>query len=249
MTSGTGTVTTRDGLTLAYRLAGQGPLLVCQSGGPGRASSYLQDLGGLTAHRTLLLLDSRGTGSSQRPPRDRLAMTYLRDDLEDLRATLGVDTVELLGHSAGAVVAQAYAAAHPERVARLVLVTPSGRLQGVTGRDVGRRETYGIWNDVTAAHAAACDAEMDREAESAFYDDIPAGITEALRAVTAPALVVAGERDALTPVAAAEAVAASLPNAVLEVLDGVGHYPWVEQPAAFVPVVKEFLDGGRTPTV
>lgn len=244
MTTGTGTFVARDGVALAYRLTGQGPLLVCQPGGPGRASSYLGDLGGLSDERTLLLLDSRGTGASDHPEPALLTCAHLRDDLEDLRAHLGVESFELLGHSAGAVVAQCYAALHPDRVERLLLVTPSGRLQGVNGRDVPRRETYGIWNDVTATHAAACDAQMNRVAESAFYDDIPAGVPEALRTVQAPALVVAGSDDPLTPVAAAEAVAACLPNATLKVLDGLGHYPWVEQPADFVPVVKEFLDSG-----
>jgi pimeloyl-ACP methyl ester carboxylesterase len=103
--SGTGTFVTHDGLALSYRLAGNGPLLVCQPGGPGRASSYLRDLAGLTEHRTLVLLDSRGTGSSERPQDpEKLNATYVAEDLESLREHLGLETFELLGHSAGAVV-------------------------------------------------------------------------------------------------------------------------------------------------
>jgi pimeloyl-ACP methyl ester carboxylesterase len=54
-----------DGTELAYHV--QGAPLVCLPGGPGRASSYLGDLGGLSAHRRLILLDSRGTGRSAIP--------------------------------------------------------------------------------------------------------------------------------------------------------------------------------------
>lgn len=153
---------TRDGLTLAYRLAGTGPLLVCQSGGPGRESSYLRDLGGLTETRTLLLLDARGTGASERPDdRERLGAWHLADDLADLREHLGVASFDLLGHSAGAVVAQLYAAAHPATVRRLVLVTPSGRLQGSAGDDVpaivDRRRAGAATDPALAAALAAWD--------------------------------------------------------------------------------------------
>lgn len=229
--------TTRDGLTLAYTTAGSGPLLVCQSGGPGRRSTYLRDLGGLSATRTLLLLDSRGTGASDKT--ERLAMPYLADDLEDLRRHLGVESFDLLAHSAGAVVAQVFARQYP--VQRLVLVTPSGRLQGVSGEDVSRPETYGTWNDAARAHAATVDEEMDRRAERGFYDftDVPQGT------IDAETLVVAGGADRLTPVAAARAIAAEIPGATVEVLDGVGHYPWVELPS-FAAMVEEFLARPRT---
>ncbi|HEV2891361.1 MAG TPA: alpha/beta hydrolase [Frankiaceae bacterium] len=226
------TFVTRDGVTLSYTTRGNGPLLVCQPGGPGRASRYLGDLGGLDATRTLLLLDARGTGASGRT--ERLAMPYLAGDLEDLRAHLGVERFDLLAHSAGAVVAQVFARQHP--VGRLVLVTPSGRLQDVTGEDVSRPETYGTWNAAAQAHAAHVDEEMDRRAECGFYDfgDVPRGT------IDAETLVVAGGADRLTPVAAAEAIAAEIPRTSLVVLDGVGHYPWVESPS-FAAIVEEFL--------
>lgn len=218
-------------MTPEFARIGSGPLLVCQPGGPGRAPSYLRDLGGLAATRTLLFVHARG-----------VPMPDLADDLEDLRQHLGVESFDLLAHSAGAVVAQVFARQHP--VQRLVLVTPSGGLQGVSGRDVSRRETYGVWNFATAAHASKCDAEMDRTAERVFYEydhaDVPQGT------VTAETLIVAGGADALTPVAAAEAIQRDIPNATLTVLDGVGHYPWVERPAAFAALVEEFLAAPRT---
>lgn len=126
-----------DGTRLAYTEVGSGPRLVCLPGGPGRASAYLEDLGGLSANRTLVLLDTRATGHSEVPADpSTLRFDRLADDVEALREHLGEDRVDLLGHSAGCLVAQAYAAAHPERVRSLVLVTPSDRLQGGSREDV-----------------------------------------------------------------------------------------------------------------
>lgn len=124
MTPDTTTFTATDGTVLAYRTRGAGPLLVCLPGGPGRAADYLEDLGGLTATRTLLLLDSRGSGASGLPADDRAyAAEDHAADVEALREHLGLASLDLLGHSAGGLVAQTWAAQNPSRVGRLVLVT------------------------------------------------------------------------------------------------------------------------------
>ncbi|MHC3469913.1 alpha/beta fold hydrolase [Streptomyces sp. 7R007] len=113
-----------DGTELAYHLRGAGDPLVVLPGGPMRASSYLGDLGGLAAHRRLVLLDLRGTGASATPADPA---TYrcdrLVDDVEALRVHLGLERMDLLAHSAGGSLAMLYAARYPRRVARLVLVT------------------------------------------------------------------------------------------------------------------------------
>lgn len=118
------TFTAADGTELAYHVRGAGKPLVVLPGGPMRASAYLGDLGGLTAHRRLILLDLRGTGDSA-VPADRA--TYrcdrLVDDLEVLRAHMGLDHMDLLAHSAGGSLALLYAARYPERLARLALIT------------------------------------------------------------------------------------------------------------------------------
>jgi pimeloyl-ACP methyl ester carboxylesterase len=98
---------------------GNGPLLVCHPGGPGFDGSELNDLGGLDATRTLVLLDPRGTGGSAE------AETYLLDDyvgdVDELRTDLGEEQIDLLGFSHGGLVAAAYAIAHPARLRKLVL--------------------------------------------------------------------------------------------------------------------------------
>jgi pimeloyl-ACP methyl ester carboxylesterase len=118
------TLSAYDGTDIAYHVRGDGDPLVVLPGGPMRASAYLGDLGGLTAHRRLVLLDLRGTGDSAVP--DDPA-TYrcdrLVDDVEALRVHLGLERMDVLAHSAGGSLAMLYAARHPARVRRLVLVT------------------------------------------------------------------------------------------------------------------------------
>ncbi len=126
-----------DGTRLAYTEIGTGPRLVCLPGGPGRASAYLEDLGGLATTRALVLLDTRATGHSDVPTEPAsLRFDRLADDVEALRVHLGEERLDLLGHSAGCLVAMAWAAQHPHRVRSLVLVTPSDRLQGGERADV-----------------------------------------------------------------------------------------------------------------
>ena len=119
---------TADGRTLSYRVDGAGPVLVCHPGGPGFSSRYVGDLVGLGEHFSLVLLDPRGTGGSERPPDARAYATedYVAD-LQELRAHLRLDRMLLLGHSHGGVVTAAYAAAYPEHVERLVLASTLAR--------------------------------------------------------------------------------------------------------------------------
>jgi pimeloyl-ACP methyl ester carboxylesterase len=115
-----------DGTLLAYRTTGDGAPLVCLPGGPMQDSAYLGDLGGLSRHRRLVVLDVRGTGRSETPA-DPSSYRCERqvDDVEALRAHLGLDRIDLLAHSGGGNLALMYAARHPDAVGRLVLVGPS----------------------------------------------------------------------------------------------------------------------------
>jgi len=120
---------TQDGRTLTYRREGSGRVLVCHPGGPGYSSGYLADLAGLGDSFTLVLLDPRGTDGSSAPEDARAYSTadYVAD-VEELRAHLDEERLNLLGHSHGGVVALAYAAEHPARVRRVVALDTLVRL-------------------------------------------------------------------------------------------------------------------------
>jgi pimeloyl-ACP methyl ester carboxylesterase len=128
-----------DGTEIGYRVLGDGRPLVCLPGGPGRAAEYLGDLGGVSASHQLVLLDPRGVGLSADPADPAtLRVDLLVRDVDALRAHLGLNRIDLLAHSAGAVLATLYAAAHPQRLSRLILVTPGLAAVGVgpTGEQV-----------------------------------------------------------------------------------------------------------------
>jgi proline iminopeptidase len=93
-----------DGTRLAYQVQDSGSPLLCLPGGPGRNPEYFGDLGGVgkLADRELVLLD-----------------------VEALRIHLGLDQIDLLGHSAGGDLALLYAVRYPDRIGRLILLNPA----------------------------------------------------------------------------------------------------------------------------
>jgi pimeloyl-ACP methyl ester carboxylesterase len=122
------TLRTSDDRTLAWRETGSGPPLLCHSGGPGASAAYFGSLDELAAERTLILLDPRGTGASDRPADpSAYALEDYAADIEALRTEFGLDTLDVLGHSHGGFVAITWAGTHPERVGRLVLAATAPR--------------------------------------------------------------------------------------------------------------------------
>lgn len=106
---------------------------------------------------------------------------------------------------------------------------------------------YGRWDAPQRAHAATEPDQLGPVPRAGFWQgvDEPArlALLDRLAHVGCPALVVTGDHDAVSGMRAGELVAASLPNAALRPLHEVGHYPWVDEPEMFRPLVEEFLSG------
>jgi proline iminopeptidase len=168
-----------DGTELAYHVDGAGAPLICLPGGPMRASAYLGDLGGLSRHRRLILLDLRGTGGSAIPADpSSYRCDRLVDDVLALQDHLGLASADVLGHSAGTNIAVQYALRHPNRVGSLVLVTPSGRSVDREPDTEMRRQILSLrqsepwFKDAAAAFeriAAGGGAEEDWAATAPFF--------------------------------------------------------------------------------
>jgi pimeloyl-ACP methyl ester carboxylesterase len=272
-----------DGTELGYRVVGDGPSLVCLPGGPGRAAEYLGDLGGLGRSRRLVLLDQRGVGLSADPADPAtFRVDRLVGDVDALRAHLGLEQMDLLAHSAGAVLATLYAAAHPERVSRLVLVTPGLAAVGVgiaeeelattlesrsaqpwypaarpaldeilagsaSMEDFGasRPFFYGRWDETAQAHATMGVAQRHQPARLGYFNGLrldPARTLAALRKLTGPVLLYAGDMDPLVTPAMVREAAPLFKDAAVVIQSGAAHFPWVEDPAAFTAAVSAFLD-------
>jgi proline iminopeptidase len=112
-------------VTLHARVRGSGKAaLVLLHGGPGLSHHYMIPLEKVaTAKLRVVNFDQRGVGGSTRPSDDSYGMDRYVADLDAVRAWLGLDAIHILGHSWGGLIAQAYAAEHPDRVASLVLVS------------------------------------------------------------------------------------------------------------------------------
>ncbi len=112
-----------NGVLLYYKEIGRGDPLVVLHGGPGASHDYLLP-GLLPLARTnrLIFVDERGSGRSERLE-DVKAYTVeqMVEDVEGLRQALGLGRINLLGHSYGGVVAQAYALKYQQNLAHLVL--------------------------------------------------------------------------------------------------------------------------------
>jgi pimeloyl-ACP methyl ester carboxylesterase len=167
-----------DGTRLAFHSTGTGEPVVCLPGGPMQASAYLGDLGGLSSSRTLAMPDLRGTGDSAVPAD---AATYRCDrqveDVEALRLSLGLDAVDLLGHSAGGALA----------VADWDGIAPF---------------THGRWDAAARARRAAQVGRTNGDAAAVYYSAgaiDPDAVRGALGELAAPVLLLAGEYDVSLP--------------------------------------------------
>lgn len=164
-----GSLASYDGTKIGYRTLGDGAALICLPGGPGRTCEYFGDLGGLSLHRRLIMPDTRGTGLSE-PPADPASYRCDRlvEDVESLRAHLGLDRVDLLGHSAAGNQATLYAAAYPDRLAHLILLTPVLDALGVEitedqQRAALERRSAEPWYPEALAAVAKADAGDDSD--------------------------------------------------------------------------------------
>ncbi len=275
-----------DGTEIFYRELGDGVPLVCLPGGPARAGVYLGDLGGLSRHRRLIVPDQRGSGESGDPADPAtLRVDRLVEDVEALRVHLGLERMDLLAHSAGAVLATMYAAACPQRLSRLLLVTPGlitvdrdedeAALDAALARRSGepwyaaarpaadavmlgdrsmenlvasRPFYYGRWDEAAREHATVGISARSQAARDGFLGDVKPNlplIRQGLARVTAPVLLYAGELDPFVPADAVRAAAAEFGDAAVVVQPQAGHYPWIDDPAAFSAALAGFLHERR----
>ncbi|MBG6064516.1 alpha/beta fold hydrolase [Micromonospora ureilytica] len=113
-----------NGVRQVYHVAGTGPVMITQSGGPGVEYAYLRSTR-LEEHFTMVYPEIPGTGASGPLPEGSTYVDTYVGFLHSLVEHLGQARVHLLGHSHGGFTAQRFALNHPDRVAGLVLYSTS----------------------------------------------------------------------------------------------------------------------------
>ena len=219
----------------------------------------------------LIVPDQRGFGGSASP--GPASIEQLADDAAALLVALHCGPAVVCGLSMGGYVAQHLAVRHPDRVAALVLVdtkleadTPEARaaradLAAKVGR-VGQRiaadamvpRLLATSPESRTAHRAeiesALRAAIERQpvatiqAALAALGDRP-DMTDAMRSVRVPTLLVVGAEDAITPPACMEAAVGVMPHARLLVVPRAGHMVPLEAADVFNRAVLEFLAEAR----
>jgi pimeloyl-ACP methyl ester carboxylesterase/DNA-binding SARP family transcriptional activator len=265
-----------DGVRIAHACTGEGPPLV-------KAANWLNHLEldwtgpvwgrlftALSRDHTLVRYDERGNGLSDWAVEDLSFEAFVRD-LETVVDSLGLERFPLLGISQGSAVSIEYAARHPERVSKLVLL--GGYAAGwrhLAGPDEAASREAVItlaqhgWGSDNPAYRqlfsltfmpSASHEELDwfnefqRETASAenavrflkAFAEID--VRERLGAVRAPTLVLHARGDQRVPIVRGVELAASIPGASLVTLDTDNHIPLSREPATerIIDCIRAFL--------
>ena len=112
-----------NGVMIYYTSFGKGAPLVLLHGGPGASHDYfLPYLLPLARHNRLIFIDERGSGKSQKlEDPSGYTVENMVEDVETVRKALGLGKINVLGHSYGGVLAQAYALKYQQNINHLIL--------------------------------------------------------------------------------------------------------------------------------
>jgi proline iminopeptidase len=125
-----------NGLTLWYKVSGEGPVCILPTPGWGPSSElYYLKCKPLESLFTMVYLDTRGSGRSEQPDPHTYTMKSFAADIEALRKHLGIGTMWLMGHSEGGRILLNCASEPSDHVDGLILVDAP---VGITSNDSGR---------------------------------------------------------------------------------------------------------------
>lgn len=253
-----------EGAPLAVHDTGDGPALLCLHAYPLDSSQWDAQVAALSGDRRCLRPDFWGCGASPPAPAAVTIDGYARAVLDALDS-LGVDDVDVCGSSMGGYTAFALLRIAPQRVRSLVLTgtraaaddEATRQARATTATDVRERGIEAIVEpNVQRLLCARCRDEVHitdplRGRARRWTPDGATAVLGALASrpdsspllsrIDVPTLVVAGSEDAVVPLGEAREMAAAIPGARIEVMEGEGHLCNLEQPRRFTALLEEFL--------
>lgn len=261
-----------DGVRLRLRDSGprDGEAVIMLHGFGASLETWEKWAEALSARYRVIRFDLPGFGLTGPDPTGDYTDARSMQVLAGLMGQLGIDHASLIGNSLGGRIAWNFAAMFPERVNKLVLVSPDGFAS--PGFDYGvapevplimRALPYTAPRSMLKANLAAAygNPAALSEADVTRYHDLmlAPGVRRAilermgqvvlrepgptLARIQAPTLLVWGERDGMIPISNAEDYLRFLPNATLARLPGLGHVPFEEDAVQSLVPVEAFLSG------
>lgn len=238
---------------VAHPSGGAPPVLFVHGLG-GNGGQWALQIDHLCRRRRVLAPDLRGHGESDPAEDGAYDVDALAADVAAVADQFGLRRFVLVGHSLGAAVALAYADAHPERVAGLLMVDPNGDLTRVPAAEMepflealrtdplGEMESYFrqlvLGGDRDAAQWVLDDVRQTSE------EAIPAAIAASMRQSPVatlerwkgPLLLVLSEMNSLP-----YSLHRLVPGLPVEVLRGTGHWLMMDRPEPFNAILDRFL--------
>ncbi|KAJ9606387.1 hypothetical protein H2200_009348 [Cladophialophora chaetospira] len=210
--------------------------------------------------------DFEGHGLSPTSSRSVITIQSLAEDLASLFKHHNNRPSVLVAHSMGSLIALAFAAQYPELVQKLILLgparypVPAVAAEGQTKRAAAVRSggmrvcAETVASNGTSERTKSTNLSAYSAVKAILMSQDPEGYAKACTALgrasnleidlsrlKMPVQIIVGYKDKVSPVAACQSLGERLPNASLEVIEGVGHWSAVEDPFAVGSVVKRFL--------
>jgi pyruvate dehydrogenase E2 component (dihydrolipoamide acetyltransferase) len=259
-----------DGRKLAALVAGPAnanPTLVFLHGLGGSLSSWTNLMPAFADRYRVAAIDLPGHGASDKadPATTDYSLAGLASAVGEAIATANLAPTVLVGHSLGGAVALQLALDRPKLVRGLVLIDSAGigpeinpelldRIEAEPSRDEVRQllELFfedrklvldrGIDEMYRGRTSPGADAALKSVAAAAFNRDGQLiNLRSRLAELTTPVHLIWGEHDRVLPLHHAWSASSFLPYAWIDVIDGVGHVPQVEAPAATTEAIEQFL--------
>lgn len=190
-------------------------------------------------------------------PVDQTSVGGFVDYVERFVAYRGYDKVMVLGNSLGGHIALIYTLQNPDKVKAVILTGSSGLFESAMGDSYPKRGDYDYIKkkaEVTFYDPKHASKELVDELFDIVNDRnkvirvlataksaIRQNLAEEVGKITAPALLIWGNNDTITPPFVGEEFHKLLPNSKLLLIDKCGHAPMMEQPEEFNRYLSEFL--------